>query len=306
MLAKTQCCKGVCTQPEKEVAYPPSREASNGYLAHTTASTQTGWILVRAHIDLETRCDLDLLLVGLANYVAHDSFEILLTAIALNDGEILQWEGIPDFNSPSFNRVTEWHAFNAPFERACLAKEGFRPPVGMWRDTMAHAYARGFSGGLASVGEQIGIPRDTQKLSDGTRLINKFCKPKTRVTTGDKYWEPETARKDWAQFCLYNRQDVNAERAIYQRLSQHPMTEDELALMRWDWGINDKGMPVDLEFVWQAQNLIEQYQEEYLAEMKKITGLRNPNSRNQLLGWVQKHGVSVTDLKAETIQGVLG
>ena len=43
---------------------------------------------MRLHLDLETRCEADLKKVGLRRYVTDPSFEIILTAWAVDDGPV--------------------------------------------------------------------------------------------------------------------------------------------------------------------------------------------------------------------------
>ena len=171
---------------------------------------------MRLHLDFETRCEADLKKVGLRNYVSHRTFEIALTSWALDDGLVGVREGFPCL--PDFDTL---HAFNAPFELACLERYGVRVPREKVRCTMAHAYGRGFSGGLADVGAQVGIPEELQKMKEGSRLVSKFCKPRRPSKKNpDTFWEPETAPDDWERFKQYNRLDVEAERAIWHKLNE--------------------------------------------------------------------------------------
>ena len=117
---------------------------------------------MRLHLDLESRCEADPRKVGLRNYVSHPTFEIILTAWALDDGTVEVHEGF--LSPPGLPLFDTLHAFNAPFELACLERYGVRVPREKVRCTMAHAYGRGFSGGLADVGAQVGIPEELQKM----------------------------------------------------------------------------------------------------------------------------------------------
>lgn len=259
---------------------------------------------MRVHLDFETRCELDLKEVGLRRYVSHPSFAILMTALALDEDPVRWYVGLPGL--PWRRLADEYHAFNAPFERACLSRCGIDIPVERWRCTMVHAYSRGFSGGLANVGKQIGLPQDKQKLARGSRLIAKFCKPRRPSKDNpDRFWTMETAPDDWEEFREYNRQDVVAEREIARRLSAHPLTEGELDLWYWDQRINANGLPLDVEFVRSAAELDKYYRAQYLDEMKQITGLENPNSRDQLLAWAQERGYPHSDLTAGSIDSFL-
>lgn len=258
---------------------------------------------MRLHLDYETACDLDIKKVGLRRYVNHASFRVLMTAWAVGDGPVQQVEGFADLPW----RDCTVHAFKAPFERAAIARYGVALPPAYFRCTMTHAYARGFSGDLAQVGAQLGIPQDKAKLADGTRLITKFCKPRRPSKANpDKYWTPETAPDDWDRFLLYNRQDVEAERSVYHLLSPYPMTGDELETMWWDWEVNDRGLPINPTLVANAIELAGRYQEQTEERIKELTGGISGNQVGALLEWCRENGLpDLENLQAGTIRETL-
>ena len=261
---------------------------------------------MRVHLDFETRCDLDLKKVGLRRYLAHKSFRVLLTALAFGDGPVLQWEGLPPL-------VRRWpvpglkvHAFNASFERGVLERCGVKVPPHLWRDTMAHAYARGFAGTLAQVGEQVGIEQDKAKLASGTRLITKFCMPRRPSKRNpEKYWTPVTAPKDWAEFRRYNVQDVEAERAVWHCLAPYPWTREEQEIWEWDQQVNGRGIPVDLVLVENALQTAADKQREAEAACADLTGGIGPGQVGELLKWACEQGYTGMNLQAQTIEEYL-
>jgi DNA polymerase len=253
---------------------------------------------MRLHLDLESRCEVDLKKVGLRNYVNHPSFEIILTAWALDDGPVEGRAGFPCL--PDFDTL---HAFNAPFELACLERYGVCVPREKVRCTMAHAYGRGFSGGLADVGAQVGIPEELQKMKEGSRLVSKFCKPRRPSKKNpDTFWTKETAPEDWERFVDYNRLDVEAERAIWRVLNEEaPWTEEEQTMWELDRAINERGLPVDLDLAQVAIAVAAEEKQRLEAKCKAITGL-SPSQVGPLLAWCQARGYTEQDLGAETIQ----
>jgi DNA polymerase len=256
------------------------------------------------HFDLETACDLDLKQVGLTNYVNHESFRVLMTAWAFDD-EPVQWgEGLVRFWGKRW--PSTWHAFNVPFEAACLRRYGVGVALQLWRCTLAHSYARGFSGGLDKVGEQVGIAQDAQKLKEGGRLINKFCKPRRPSKSNpDPYWTEKTAPLDWARFCEYNRQDVVAERAIWYELNRWPWTPEEQRLWQLDRGINTEGVPVDLPMVRNALSVAERLSAGLAQDCLRVTGGIGPGQVQALLAWCRERGYEGEDLRAGTIEEAL-
>jgi len=255
---------------------------------------------MRLHLDLETRCEADLKKVGLRRYVTDPSFEIILTAWAVDDGPVEVREGFPGI-PVDFKTL---HAFNAPFELACLTRYGAHVPLSKVRCTMAHAYGRGFSGGLADVGDQVGIPDELRKMREGSTLITKFSKPRRpSAKNPDRFWAKETAPEDWERFKEYNRNDVEAERAIWRVLDDEaPWTPEEQATWELDREINDRGLPVDVALAQTAVDTAAAEKQRIEARCKQITDGISPSQVGALLAWCQERGYTETDLGAETIQ----
>jgi DNA polymerase len=254
----------------------------------------------RLHLDYETRCDLDIKVVGAHRYFSHPSFEVLLTAWAWGDDEVEQVEG---FWCPPAASVI--HAFNAPFEMGVIRRVAGTAAAEkhQWRCTMAHAYARGFAKRLSDVGGQIGLPWDKVKMDRGSRLITKFCKPrKPSKSNPDRYWTPETAPGAWAEFKLYNRQDVVAEREVWRVLkAQGPWTREEQDLWMLDRKINARGVPVDLDRVNTATDMAERLTQAAGQEMRELIGIW-PSEVAQLLEWAQGQGYPFTTLAKGTVE----
>ena len=257
----------------------------------------------RIHLDYETRSSVDIK-EGVRRHAAEA--EVILAAWAPSGGPVQQWDGLLQqgdlgplleaFENPE----VEIHAFNAPFEREITEQVfGIYIPLERWHCTMAYAYSRGFTGRLIDVCRQIGVPEDQTKLKEGGRLINRFCVP--------PYVEPEDDLEAWERFKVYNIHDVTAERYIFTYLhQQHPETPEERATWLLDQHINARGLPIDMALVNNAIKMAEDLKGEALEQMKQITGLDNPNSRDQLLGWLREQGYPYGDLQKETIARVLG
>lgn len=248
--------------------------------------------MVAIHLDFETRSDVDLRRHGLRRYVKGAAFEVLLSAWASDTGSVEQAEGLPPtslIEDPAFI----FHAFNASFERAVLAAAGYPLPASRFRCTMAHAYSCGFSGTLRDVGEQLGIDPELTKLASGTYLIKKFSTP--------PFAEPKGL--DWTLFREYNRRDVEAERAIAQRLP--PWPDYEQKLWELDQQINERGVPVDRRLVHTAQGAAKDMKQELAARCKALTGGIGPSEVGKLLDWCRSQGYPGEDLGAKTIEKYL-
>lgn len=75
------------------------------------------------------------------------------------------------------------------------------------------------------------------------------------------------------------------------------MTPREWAAWRLDQKINRAGLPIDLEFVRAAVAIDTEHRERLTARAAELTGLENPNSRDQLLAWLQGE-----DVEGETLR----
>lgn len=264
--------------------------------------------LYRLHHDFETYCDVSITDVGSDVYSRHPSCEPLMLAYAVNDEPIAQWlpaEGEPLSAHPDLTDMLRdsnclKFAWNKPFEwaiwRHCL---DIHIPHDQWRDPMVLAYSLSLPGKLEKAGEVVGLDEDKRKLARGKALIRKFCQPRKATKANDAarlFWydSPE----EWQEFKDYNINDVEAERGIYRKIKRWNMSVDEWDTWVMDQEINQAGIPINLPMVRNAIKIYEQVIQEADTEMRQLTGLDNPNSRAQILGWLRDHGYPFEDVKA--------
>lgn len=265
------------------------------------------------YIDVETYSEVDLTKVGTPVYAGHPSTECLLVSWAVGEGPVQTWDLTADLSPPAalealvLDQGTLFHAWNAPFEMAIFREVlGFEVPVERWRCDMVHALSLSLPAALTQAGAAISLPQDTQKLLHGKKLIRTFCMP--RKPTKARPWSRCTAETDpegWAEFIEYNRQDVEAERAIHQRLVKWPLPEHELGYWYLDRKINDTGYPIDRELVDNARALAKGNRAELVVEAKALTGLANPNSVPQLMGWLKDRDLEQKNLDKHTVATLL-
>lgn len=267
----------------------------------------------RLHLDYETKADLDITKVGLDVYTSPRARpDVLMAAYRINDAPIRQWEKhrgrIPgELKEALEDPEVECWGFNAQFERVVTRRVlKIKTPRRKWRCAMVLAYMQSFTGRLEDVGDQIGLPLDKQKHKDGKRLIRKFTMPQ-RITKNQPYeWRNWiTDEEDWELFKEYNIQDVVTEEAIVHRLIRFPVLPEEWRYYELDQLINDRGIPVDPDFVENVIWMSERRKAELLAQMQETTGLDNPNSVSQLLPWLQYEGYPYSDLRKESVEKAL-
>lgn len=267
-------------------------------------------------IDLETFSSVDLKKCGVHKYAEAQDFEVLLFAYAFDD-EPVQVIDLAR-GEPVHDRVLDalWdpavikQAYNAAFETTCLTRHFGRPmPVEQWRCTSVHALYLGLPGNLAEVGRVVGLAEDQQKMGSGWALIRYFCLPckPTKANHGRTRNLPGHDLQKWELFIEYCRRDVETEREISRRIDRFQVPDIEWRLWHLDQRMMNRGVLVDTALVdaaIEADNLV---RERLTSEAVELTGLDNPNSRDQLLAWLQEEmdDDEIVDLTKKTVPALL-
>lgn len=263
--------------------------------------------------DFESYCEIDLVAHGTSRYARHPSCEVLMCAYAFDDGPVKQWvpaeyEAMPaDLREAMRDPAVIKSAWNKPFEWTIWTHVlGLETPHSSWRDTMVNAMACSLPGSLGAAGAVVGLPEDKKKRAYGKALIREFCAP--RKPTKAKPWtrsEWFNVPDKWEEFKEYNRQDVEAERAIAKKLRKYDLPAHEWDLWFLDQEINTAGLPINLNVVQNAMRLIENITDQAMTRLREITGLDNPNSNKQLLPWLRDNGYQFEDLKMGHVKRAL-
>jgi DNA polymerase len=270
-------------------------------------------------IDIETYSSTDLIKSGVYKYTEAADFTILLLAYSIDGGPV----EVLDFTDPDIyvEKWVNWEhivigltdpnvlktAFNANFERTCIAKF-FRIdlPPNQWECTMIKSAMFGLPLSLAAVAKVLKLAE--QKDAAGKALIKYFsmpCKP-TKVNGGRTRNLPEHAPEKWIDYIEYCRQDVFTELAIRNKLRFFEIPEKEKILWNLDQKINDLGVLVDRKIVNNAISLNALNTEKLTKKAIEITGLNNPNSAAQLKEWLSEEmGENVTSLTKEAAKILL-
>ena len=264
-------------------------------------------------VDLETYSENDIKL-GIPKYVECPNFKILLFAYAWDFGavqvvDLARGEKVPDdvlaaLTDPSVTK----HAFNAAFELQCLRRAGIETYPQQWACTQLHGLYLGLPAGLSKVGTALGLPSDKKKSASGAALIRYFCVPckPTKRNGGRTRNLPEHDPAKWETFKAYNAQDVVTEMEVYRRLTAFPVPERLQAEWVTDQEINGRGVLLDMELVRGALRIDAAERQRLVQEASEITGLDNPNSRDQLLGWLNDNtNVEMEKLTKESVAEAL-
>ena len=283
-------------------------------------------------IDIETFSDINLAKCGVYKYAESSAFEILLFGYAVDGGEVqvvdlAQGERIPDaiLDALTDESVTKW-AFNASFERVCLSRylsdlgmsldpfydhhplsrecARFLNPAG-WKCSMVWSAYMGLPLSLEGAGAVLKL--DSQKMKEGKDLIRYFCVPckETKSNGGRTRNLPQHAPDKWALFKSYNKRDVEVEMDIQKRLRNYPVPESVWDEYHLDQEINDRGIAIDRTLAENAIASDARSRDSLMAVLKEKTGLENPNSVIQMIGWLEQHGMKTDSLGKKQVQELL-
>ena len=271
-------------------------------------------------IDIETYSEVDLRKSGVYRYAEDDSFEILLVAISADNGSVtvydLTKEDLPKdiIDAIVSDSIIKW-AYNANFERVCfsnwlnkhhpeLMNLNFLSPTS-WRCSMVWSAYMGLPLSLEGVGSVLGL--DKQKLTSGKDLIRYFCLPcpPTKVNSGRTRNLSHHAPDKWSDFILYNKRDVEVELAIKDKLKKFPVPDFVWEEYHKDQIINDRGIKIDRTFVEAALEIDRVSKDNIQTELKQLTVLDNPNSVQQMIGWLREHSVTTDSLDKKTVNELL-
>lgn len=269
------------------------------------------------NIDIETYSDVDLFKHGVYAYVESPNFEVLMIAYSI-DGSPVATLDLKNDTQDGLDLILmdlEIHledpnvikrAFNANFERTCLAKHFNRPMKPKeWRCTMVDATRVGLPASLQRCGEVLNI----EKAKDvaGKQLIRYFsvpCKP-TKANGGRTRNLPSHDPEKWQAFLNYCARDVEAEMEIADKIKAFEVSDFEQGLWSLDQIINDRGILLDTELVAGAVALDNKAKVEDTLRAKRLTGLDNPNSQQQLLKWFNDQGAQIENVQKDTILSLL-
>jgi len=263
-------------------------------------------------IDIETYSDQNLAKTGVYRYVESPVFEILLFAYSVDGGpvqlvDLACGEKIPAEIVAALEdeSVKKW-AFNASFERICLSRYlGY--PTGdylkpdSWRCSMIWSATMGLPLSLEGVGTVLGLEK--QKLTEGKELIKYFCQPCAPTkTNGHRTRNLQAHAPDkWLAFKKYNIRDVETEISIQARLTKYPVPDSVWEEYHIDQEINDRGVALDMELVRQAIQMDGRSRSELTQAMKDLTALENPNSVQQMKGWLSINGIETDTLGKKAV-----
>lgn len=277
------------------------------------------------YLDTETYSDIDIK-AGAHRYAESPDACITLAMWAVDDGPIQITEGPTteghdpalwrDFldllRDPQVAKI----AHNAAFDRIQLSAYTHGRATGEyldpaeWVDTMHWAYLLGLPGSLKSLAKAL---KCEDKDSAGTALINRFAKPQPATSTfaGGRR-QPSDDPERWGDFRAYGIQDVEVLRQVHRALEREweVIGESPYSMERsvgiTSEHISDTGLPLDVEVLHAMKRCEDDNVACQAEEMKRLTGLSNPNSTAQLHTWLASRGAALPDLQRKTVERLIG
>ena len=261
--------------------------------------------------------------VGLYNYMTHPSMRVLMQAYKLpgetgpckNLWECHKGPMPKDLNDALDDPNVMIESFNSAFERYTLQYQLNKTiPPERFIDPQVGGRYLCLPPDLASMCEILDVPPYLAKDERGEDLIELFCAPKyPRKKKGEPqpapFWHDWNSHPaEWEAFGKYCMRDVDAEEEVLRReemLGAMPMSDFEREVWCFDQRVNDRGMPVDMEFVNSALWLAEKAKEDALNSQNALTGLENANSTTQLLPWARERGYPYNTLNKAFVEAAL-
>lgn len=271
----------------------------------------------RLHFDYETKSEIDLFDRGADVYTAHSSTKILMASWSLNDEPTQLWvpaegERMPsDFKEALRDPDVLKVAFNAQFERlntwrTMRRQFGFEveQTYEQWRCSMALAYMFSFMGGLDDIADQMSLKY--RKDPRGKTLIRMFCNPNKPSKNQPFVWRDMHSDPDnWEVFKSYCIRDNESEKELWNKLIKFGVPDWQWDLYSLDQLINDRGLPINRNFVQNALEIADRRKTELISEQNRITGLANSNSGTQLLPWLIDRGYPYENLQKANVEKAL-
>lgn len=260
-------------------------------------------------LDIESYSACDLLECGAHRYAEDPTTEIIAVNYCFEDGPVKAWEPIfghpipADLDAVLDNPAILKIAHNAPFEIAVMRKKlGKKLNPRQWRCTMVMAHGMALPGNLDMVGQILGVDKSRGEVkSIGKKLIKFFCVPQKDGTRN----LPRDDLDKWFSFMGYNEDDTAECREVYVELMKHPLRDQDWRDWCLDQKINDRGLPLDIDLIEACLDIDKRVRAKLMDRAHVLTGLANPNSRDQVLEWLQSEGEEIDNLRKETVRDAL-
>ena len=166
---------------------------------------------------------------------------------------------------------------------------------------MSRAAAIAHPQGLGMLGKALKTALD--KDQEGYKLMMKMAKPRRFNEDGSITWWDDPADID--RNLIYCGRDVEVETQTDEMLPV--LSARERKVWEFDQLINERGVPIDMEFVERAAQLVEYSKKQNDRVMREITDRNVPkcSSDKKIIEWLNGRGVECTSLAKGEIEDVI-
>ena len=261
------------------------------------------------YIDIETTSGANLSNAGTYRYAEDDHFRVLLFGYAvdndpirivnLEQGERIPSEVIEALADPAETKI----AYDAQFERVCLSRLLELPRnvylcPEHWRCTKVWASYRGLPSSMKKIASALGVtiaadPEVQRVLRE--KYIHDLRKGGDQAP---KCWEEMPVALQTLGQCV--RQNLTAERALYEYLRKYPMPDTEWEHYCMNQRINDCGVKLDKKLVGNAINCDDFFRGGMARRFKEITGI-SADSPARFRQWLAANGIRVDSVSKEAM-----
>jgi len=251
------------------------------------------------YLDLETRSAVDIY-SGLDRYIP--ACEIILVSWAEDDQPVQSAESVTPELIEAIMFAERVVIHNAPFDAKVLKeKNGINILPSQVHCTQARARMLNLPDSLANLCSMFKVPVELAKDDEGKALIKLFCIPGNNGKYADKNSHPE----EWARFVRYGIKDIEAMRYLDKNIPMPFITEAEKKVYALDWEINQRGIPIDLEFV-KAANKEVQDLDDRNRQVAANYEMDSMNQAKELLIILRDHHYcDIQDVTTSTLERLL-
>lgn len=258
-------------------------------------------------LDLETKSRINLKKLGIAKYAT--DVTIIMAQWAIDGGEVIV-EDLTGGILPSaalmraMQEADEIWAQGAEFEQIVLATCAWYVKLKIspfkWRCTMALSRMHGLPGGLAKLSAIYKLSEDEAKDARGHELIMIFCVPRKDGKFNDRTTHPN----EWKEFLHYGGMDITSMRAVWRKSPKWNATPRMWRAWHLDQKMNMRGVAVDMLLAEGIVVGVGKAKDEFRERTTEMTlgVVESTTQRNRLLAYMADYGVSLPDMKADTIE----
>ena len=262
------------------------------------------------YIDIETTSGANLSSAGAYRYAEDDHFRVLLFGYAadndpihivnLEQGERIPAEVIEALADPAVTKL----AYDAQFERVCLSRHLELPRTVYlcpehWRCMKVWASYRGLPSSMKKIASALGVTISADPEIQRVLREKYLHDLRKGGDQAPERWEEMPVALQTLGQCV--RQNLTAERALYEYLRRYPLPDTEWAHYCMAQRINDRGVKLDRKLVSNAINCDQYFRGSAAKQFKAVTGLDSTTSSALFRHWLVANGIWTDSVSKDAV-----